>query len=173
MAWRCCAPTWSSIRPTPASIPTRISTPSRPRCASTGSASPSWSTSRGNVVEAGNGTLEAARALGWTHVAAVLVDDEPATAAGFGISDNRTAELAEWDQEALDKLLASIEIVDDPELQAMLDGLKTKPDEPAGDETGKLTEQFQVLVICKNEPEQAALLTRFAAEGLECRSLIS
>ena len=29
------------------------------------------------VVEAGNGTLEAAKRLGWTHVAAVLVDDDP------------------------------------------------------------------------------------------------
>ncbi len=85
---------------------------------------------RGNVVEAGNGTLEAARALGWSHVAAVLVDDDATTAAGFGIADNRSAELAEWDQEALDALLATVSS-DDAELQEMLDSLKSEEGTPA------------------------------------------
>ena len=66
----------------------------------------------GMVVEAGNGTLEAAKALGWTHVAAVLVDDDPATATGYGIADNRTAELAEWDEEALACLLAELQVAE-------------------------------------------------------------
>jgi hypothetical protein len=63
----------------------------------------------GMVVEAGNGTLEAARRLGWTHVAAVLVDDDPITATGYSIADNRTAELAAWDEEALGRLLAELQ----------------------------------------------------------------
>ena len=63
----------------------------------------------GLVVEAGNGTLEAAKALGWTHVAAVLVDDDPVTATGYAIADNRTAELAVWDEEALSRLLAELQ----------------------------------------------------------------
>ena len=66
----------------------------------------------GFVVEAGNGTLAAAKALGWTHVAAVLVDDDPLTATGYAIADNRTAELAEWDEEALSSLLASLQAED-------------------------------------------------------------
>jgi DNA modification methylase len=77
---------------------------------------------RTGAVEAGNGTVEAARALGWTHLAAVYVDDDSATAAGFSIADNRTAELANWDQEALDKLLAELK-VDDSRLQQMIEGL--------------------------------------------------
>jgi DNA modification methylase len=77
---------------------------------------------RTGAVEAGNGTVEAARALGWTHVAAVYVDDDSATAAGFAIADNRSAELAKWDQEALDKLLAELK-VDDSRLQQMIEGL--------------------------------------------------
>jgi DNA modification methylase len=77
---------------------------------------------RTNTVEAGNGTLEAARALGWMHIAAVFVDDDPTTAAGFAIADNRSAELAEWNQEGLDALLRTLRS-DDPELQRMLDGL--------------------------------------------------
>ena len=63
----------------------------------------------GLVVEAGNGTLEAAKALGWTHIAAVLVDDDPITATGFSIADNRTAELAVWDEEALSRLLTELQ----------------------------------------------------------------
>jgi len=74
---------------------------------------------RTGTIEAGNGTLQAAVALGWTHVAVVYVDDDPMTATGFSIADNRTAELAEWDREALDKLLSEIQ-TNDPLLDRML-----------------------------------------------------
>ena len=62
----------------------------------------------GGLVEAGHGTLLAARRLGWTHVAAVRVKDDPATARGFSIADNRTAELAGWDEALLEELLAQV-----------------------------------------------------------------
>lgn len=61
-----------------------------------------------NVIVAGNGTVRAAKALGWTEVAAVFVDMTDVEAAGYGLADNRTAELARWDFEVvarLDKLL--------------------------------------------------------------------
>jgi ParB-like chromosome segregation protein Spo0J len=63
----------------------------------------------GMVVEAGNGTLDAAKKLGWTHLAVVLVDDDPITATGYAIADNRTAELAAWDEEALGRLLGELQ----------------------------------------------------------------
>ena len=47
-------------------------------------------------VEKGNGTLRAAKQLGWSHVAVLWVEDDPATAAGYGIADNRTGELSGW-----------------------------------------------------------------------------
>ena len=53
----------------------------------------------GMVVRAGNGRLEAAKRLGWTHVAALVVDEGSVEATAFAIADNRTAELAEWDDE--------------------------------------------------------------------------
>jgi DNA modification methylase len=74
---------------------------------------------RTGIIEAGNGTLQAALALGWSHLAVVYVDDDPMTAAGFSIADNRTAELAEWDRAALDKLLSEIQ-TNDPVLDQML-----------------------------------------------------
>ena len=59
----------------------------------------------GMIVRAGNGTLAAAKALGWNEIAAVIIDEDNATAAQFAIADNRTAELAEWDNETLALLL--------------------------------------------------------------------
>lgn len=48
------------------------------------------------VVVAGNGTLEAAKRLGWDKLAAVEFHLERRHAGGYALADNRTAELAEW-----------------------------------------------------------------------------
>lgn len=52
---------------------------------------------------AGNGTVEAAKQLGWTEISAVEVpaDWDDATAKAYAIADNRTAELADWNGEVL------------------------------------------------------------------------
>lgn len=61
----------------------------------------------GKVI-AGNGTLRAARSLGWSHVAVVWVEDDAATAVGYGIADNRTAELSMWDVGTLETLISAL-----------------------------------------------------------------
>jgi len=63
----------------------------------------------GMVVVTGNGTLAAAKRLGWTHIAVVLVDHDPITALGFSLADNRSAELATWDQALLGQLMAELD----------------------------------------------------------------
>ena len=64
---------------------------------------------RTGFVEAGNGTLVAARdLLSWSELAAVFVDDDAAVAAGFSVADNRTAQLATWNYGRLNKLLAGV-----------------------------------------------------------------
>lgn len=78
---------------------------------------------RTGAVESGNGTLAAALSLGWTYLAAVYVDDDPATATGFAIADNRTAELADWDKDILGKLLADIHTGCDERLDQMISDL--------------------------------------------------
>jgi len=60
----------------------------------------------GMVVRAGNGTLQAAKALGWKRIAAVVVNEDNVSAAQYAVADNRTAELAEWDGESLVALLS-------------------------------------------------------------------
>ncbi len=56
---------------------------------------------RNNIVRAGNGTLEAARRLGWDSIDCVKTSLEGSDAIAYAIADNRTAELAEWDNDVL------------------------------------------------------------------------
>lgn len=63
----------------------------------------------GAIVEAGNGTTIAARdVLGWTHIAAVFVEDDEATAIGFALADNRTHDLGSNDEHALALMVRGI-----------------------------------------------------------------
>ena len=61
------------------------------------------------IVIAGNGTLEAAKRLGWTEIAIVRTELDPGQATAFGIADNRTGELAEWNDEVLRSLLDTMD----------------------------------------------------------------
>lgn len=63
--------------------------------------------SDGTVI-AGNGTMDAALSLGWTHLAVVEFAGDARAARRFAVQDNRTAELAEWDDVALSRLLEEL-----------------------------------------------------------------
>lgn len=65
------------------------------------------------IVLAGNGTLRAARELGWPTVNVVRTELTGTEATAFAIADNRSAELAEWD-EKLGEVLASLKAEDFP-----------------------------------------------------------
>ena len=67
----------------------------------------------GDVVIAGNGTLEAAKSLGWTHVSITRTPVEWSyeEARAFALADNRTAELAEWDSAILADQLVELDAV--------------------------------------------------------------
>ena len=66
------------------------------------------------VVLAGNGTLEAAKSLGWTEIDVAEVPDDwdNDTAKAYALADNRTAELAEWDESELAKQLLELQDAD-------------------------------------------------------------
>lgn len=63
------------------------------------------------VIVAGNGTVEAAKRLGWTDIEIVKIPNDwtPDKVKAFAIADNRTAELANWNQEVLTSQLLELE----------------------------------------------------------------
>ena len=63
---------------------------------------------RDNKVIAGNGTLIAATSLGWDEIDVVVTTLDEVKQTGFAIADNRTAELAAWDDDALAKTLLDL-----------------------------------------------------------------
>lgn len=102
-----------------------------------------------DTVIAGNGTLRAAKNLGWTKIVVSRVPDSWSEhdARAYAIADNRTAELAEWDNSKLLEQLMQL-----PDIQATgftstdlddldaafglpptLDSLKTDFDAPISD----------------------------------------
>jgi len=130
--------------------------------------------SRG-VVIAGNGTLEAARELGWGEIDVAVTDLDPAHAQAFGIADNRTAELAEWDTDVLGQLLegmdsdlADILSIDDLDLN--LPDFKPATEDDQG-VSESLDFSFRIEITVSTEQEQEELYNRLQAEGLECRLL--
>jgi DNA modification methylase len=67
---------------------------------------------KNGVVIAGNGTLEAARSLGWERINVVRTELEGPDATAFAIADNRTGELAEWDAGVLGETLKALQGID-------------------------------------------------------------
>lgn len=68
--------------------------------------------SKDGVVVAGNGTLAAARVLGWEKVSVVRTALTGTDLTAFALADNRTAELAEWDDTVLGATLHSLREID-------------------------------------------------------------
>ena len=67
-----------------------------------------------NFVLAGNGTLEAAKSLGWDQIDVTVApaDWDLDTARAYALADNRTAELAEWDESVLAQQLLELHDAD-------------------------------------------------------------
>jgi site-specific DNA-methyltransferase (adenine-specific) len=63
------------------------------------------------TIVAGNGTVEAAKRLGWTEIEVVRVptDWDADRIKAFALADNRTAELAEWDEQVMASQLAELQ----------------------------------------------------------------
>jgi ParB-like chromosome segregation protein Spo0J len=127
---------------------------------------------KNGIVRAGNGTLAAAKALGWTHLNVVRTDLMSSDATAYAIADNRTSDLSEWDEEALARQLDSLrdegmDLADigfkDSEVRKMLD----ETEEKLGDE------KWMVVVTCNDEADQVAFLEQMEREGRECKAIVS
>lgn len=126
----------------------------------------------GEVVIAGNGTLQAAKSLGWTEIAISRVprDWTYEQARAYALADNRTAELASWDADLLSDQLVELDSMGwdvsefgfpelnpptDPELHGAGDGAN---------------EKYGVIVDVPDADTQAALLKRLHDEGYKVRA---
>ena len=61
------------------------------------------------IVVAGNGTMTAAKSLGWKEIEIVRTELEGADAVAYAVADNRTAEHAVWDDDSLAKVLVALQ----------------------------------------------------------------
>jgi hypothetical protein len=123
---------------------------------------------KSNVVRVGNARLEAAKQLGWDTIQIVRTDLTSSEAIAYAIADNRTAELAEWDDDVLaaqlngllaedEQLLASAGF-DENELDALLikvmanaDGGDDDDGSTSDDEEPKDTTSFILLLTADQE----------------------
>lgn len=64
---------------------------------------------QGMVVRKGNGRVMAMRELGWTHCAAIIVDEGDVHAAARAVVDNRTAEFSVWNHDVLSAVMKRLE----------------------------------------------------------------
>jgi ParB-like chromosome segregation protein Spo0J len=126
------------------------------------------------IIEAGNGTYEAARQLGWTHLAVVYVAHDAKAARGFSLADNRTAELADWDAAILETLLAEVQ-ADSPDLydELLLAELRSSDESPESRGAGQQTveDRYSVVVECRDEADQEQFYQRMQKEKRPCRLL--
>jgi hypothetical protein len=144
-----------------------------------GQTSPITVQAEGMVVRAGNGRVQAAIALGWTHIAANVIGDKAAAWwNAFALADNRSAELAEWNPERVDELLRECDSGSE-ELQALFEGLAAElnlyepPPEPKsptssegdGVQPPATPQEYKILVVCKDAAEQLAVLSAAHQQG--------
>lgn len=138
------------------------------------------------VIRKGNGTLEAALALGWSHVAVVESTLRGAAAARYAVADNRSGDQdvgSGWADDALTQFLADLADTDPAavestgfaadEVQALIDATVAAQEEaekplPAAVEIG---EQYAVMVTCEGEADQRAVYELLTGRGYGCRVL--
>jgi ParB family chromosome partitioning protein len=143
-----------------------------------GQRKPIVATPDGTVI-AGNHQLEAARRLGWTHIAVVVSDDDELTAQAFALADNRTSDLGTYDRDSLLALLESVAV--SPEdlaatsyTEADIAAIRSNGTQaPGEDESDQLHSNWSVVVLCRDEAQQLELLQEFNERGMEVRALVS
>lgn len=126
----------------------------------------------------GNCRLVELREMGEEDVWVAEADVHGVDATRLGIVLNRSAEIAEWDDDALASILRDLDAEGVP-----LDGLGWTDkeiadmlDEDPGDDGGcsddidPMQGTYAVLITCTSEAHQRQVLEQLSEEGLECRA---
>lgn len=139
------------------------------------------------VTEAGAGTLEAARRLGWHYIAISREQDDDETARNYAVADNRTGELSTWKDHDLAAHLRQQDVLTrealgfgDRDLSKLLKKIEgASPRASADDPSPQLgATKYRVVVEKLNgepltEAQQVDVLKRLQAEGYTCTAPIS
>lgn len=133
------------------------------------------------VVRAGNGTLVAARELGWTEIRIVRSDLTGVELAAYSLVDNRSSELSEWDDDALALTLRALQDEDfdldavgftDAEVDALFgNGAGDDVGEEKAEKQEPWQGRFELVIEFGSEAEQQAAYEKLTAEGYTCRVL--
>lgn len=135
-------------------------------------------TGKMNEVLAGNHTLAAAESLGWEKIDAVFVDVDRDAALRIVLADNRSNDVASYDNDALLSLLHELPDLDgtgysSKDLDELLgDLMDIEDDEPENTREQNFGEQYEVVIECENEFQQQDLLIKLSSEGLKVRAIV-
>jgi ParB-like chromosome segregation protein Spo0J len=134
----------------------------------------------GEVI-AGHTRLKAAVQLGLERVPVRFLDLDPVDAHLLALADNKTGELAEWDDKMLGAILAEMKAQEidltagtgfsDGEIDKLIDGAHGIVEELTGSEPDEdgYKEQYGVIVVCRDEGEQERVYNELHERGYECR----
>lgn len=143
---------------------------------------------QGKIVRKGNGRMAAMRQMGWTKAAVVWVDDDNWQAVARALADNRSAELATWDNAVLGQLLRGM--ADEPggtppeelgwtadEVKAIKAFAQGAPgDGGSGEAPGENGFQYggkyAVIVTCTDEAHQKKVYDELSAAGHEVKVVV-
>lgn len=116
------------------------------------------------IVTAGNHQLQAAKALGWSEIAVVFIDEDETTAKAFSLADNRTHDLGTYDDDELQAMLKEMASLDMDLFEATGYGpIPEVVDETViGDEIGKGDEEnrselLSLLNVAYGEPKHEVM----------------
>lgn len=118
-------------------------------------------------ISSGNGTHAAAKTLGWEYIAVIATEDDPAAHAAWRITDNRTADFSDFDEELLQQGLEVMkketpDLFLDLEL-ADLEGKTT----PAEAKEVEVKETYALLVEFPTEAAQKKHFDKWTKEGMK------
>ena len=140
------------------------------------------------MVEAGNGTLAAAKLNGWEFVPVLWEDDDERTAKAFSLADNAVGTLAGWNSDNLTAAVAEVgDLFDDELMRSMSAELDAAIKKIAEEEDGSTAESeeaaeedaekskpaevelvYRVVVTVKDHEQQVAVLAEMVGKGFEC-----
>jgi ParB-like chromosome segregation protein Spo0J len=138
---------------------------------------------------AGNHRWEAAKAQGLDKIPVVWLDVDDKTALRILLADNKTSDLAAYEQEALAEILMQLRTAEElagsgyeeidvgkllKEIGDAIIEANAEDEGPAKQKSvNGYKEQYGVIVMCEDEKKQEEVFEKLTAEGYECKVVVT